>query len=188
MNYKNKIIYIFLVIIILILIALNIQVFINNSFEIKSTVANNTSLINDTSLSQNINTNYNTTTIDEDEQNRKDKLTTLNERQRMQTYFGRYLSYIESKDYESAYNLLYVGFKQTYFPNLNEFIIYAQNSYPQNIVVEYTDIEREGTIFILTVKIRDPLNDTVQTEVSTQQIVVMENDINDFKLSFEVKQ
>ena len=104
----------------------------------------------------------------------------------MQTYFGRYLSYIESKDYQSAYDLLYDGFKQNYFPTLEEFIEYVQNNYPNNIVVEYVNIERQGTIFILTVKLRDALTDTTQTDTLERQVVVTENDINNFKISFSV--
>ena len=98
------------------------------------------------------------------------------------------MSYIESGDYQSAYNLLYDGFKQNYFPTLDKFVTYVQSNYPKNIVVEYTNIEREGTVFILTVKIRDALNDTTQTEVSEQQVVITENNVNDFKLSFAVNE
>lgn len=186
MNAKNKLIYIVLIIIILILIALNIQVYINNNFEVNSIKENSTE--QNLALNQEINTNYNTSSNDEDQQNRDKKVATLNERQRMQTYFGRYLSYIESGDYQSAYDLLYDGFKQNYFPTLDKFVTYAQSNYPKNIVVEYTNIEREGTVFILTVKIRDALNDTTQTEVSEQQVVITENNVNDFKLSFAVNE
>jgi len=187
MNAKNKLIYIILIIIILILIALNIQVYINNNFKVNN-MKNGTEQNSLSALNQEINTNYNTSTSEEDEQNRDNKVATLSERQRMQTYFGRYLSYIESGDYQSAYDLLYEGFKQNYFQTLDKFVTYAQSNYPKNIVVEYTNIEREGTVFILTVKIRDALNDTTQTEVSEQQIVVTENNVNDFKLSFAVSE
>ena len=188
MNTKNKLIYIVLIIIILILVALNLQVYINNNFEVKNMNGNSSEQNSLSALNQEINTNYNTSTNEEDEQNRDNKVATLNERQRMQTYFGRYLSYIESGDYQSAYDLLYDGFKQNYFPTLDKFVTYAQSNYPKNIVVEYTNIEREGTVFILTVKIRDALNDTTQTEVSEQQVVITENNVNDFKLSFAVNE
>ena len=75
---------------------------------------------------------------------------------------------------------------KNYFPTLKDFETYAQNNYPANMVVEYTNIERQGTIFILTVKIRNALSDNTQTDVKEQQIVVTENNVNDFKLSFEV--
>ena len=180
MSEKSKLIFILILISILILIAICLFVFINSNFENANNVQQNTG------LNENINTNYTTTSNEIDDQNRDALVASLNERQRMQTYFGRYLSYIESGDYESAYNLLYDGFKQNYFPTLKDFETYAQNNYPANMVVEYTNIERQGTIFILTVKIRNALNDNTQTDVPEQQIVVTENDVNDFKLSFQV--
>ena len=180
MSEKNKLIIILVLISILIIIAICLFVFINSNFENANNVQQNTG------LNENINTNYTTTSNEVDDQNRDALVASLNERQRMQTYFGRYLSYIESGDYESAYNLLYDGFKQNYFPTLKDFETYAQNNYPANMVVEYINIEREGTIFILTVKIRNALSDNTQTDVKEQQIVVTENNVNDFKLSFEV--
>ena len=180
MSEKSKLIFILILISILILIAICLFVFINSNFENANNVQQNTG------LNENINTNYTTTSNEIDDQNRDALVASLNERQRMQTYFGRYLSYIESGDYESAYILLYDGFKQNYFPTLKDFELYAQNNYPSNMVVEYTNIERQGTIFILTVKIRNALSDNTQTDVKEQQIVVTENNVNDFKLSFEV--
>lgn len=186
MNEKKKITYIVLIIIILVLIAINIIIFMNNYYKDE-----NIALTNETTgetLNENveINTNYSTVSEEVDEENRKDKIATLSEKLRMETYFGQYISLVESKDYEGAYNLLYDGFKQTYFPTIEEFTAYCKNNYPNNIVVEYTDIDREGTIFILKVKLRNPITDSTQTEVSEQQIVIIENDINDFKLSFAV--
>ena len=182
MSEKSKLIFILILISILILIAICLFVFINNSDKTN----NESNALGNTELTENINTNYTTTSNEVDAQNRDKKVASLNEKQRMQTYFGRYLSYIESGNYEEAYNLLYDGFKQNYFPTLEDFESYAQNNYPSNMVVEYTNIERQGTIFILTVKIRNALSDNTQTDVKEQQIVVTENNVNDFKLSFEV--
>lgn len=183
MKEKNKLLYIILTMIILILIAVNIKLFINNQFNVSQ---NENEVSDNKILNQNINTNYNTVSAEEDEENRTNKIATLTERQRMQTYFGTYISYVENEKYQEAYNLLYDGFKQNYFPSIENFTNYVQNNYPSNIVVEYTNIERQGTIFILTVKIRDALNDSTQTEVQENRVVVMENATNDFKLSFEV--
>lgn len=177
MKEKRKLIYILLVIVILILVFLNIRVFINNNFE---KVGNNTK-------NEIINRAYNITTEEEDEQNRKNKLASLDTRNRMQTYFGTYISYIESKDYENAYNLLYDGFKQTYFPTLQDFANYAKDAYPSNIVINYIDISREGTMYILELQIIDALNSNKQTETESMQAVILEEDINDYKISFEIK-
>ena len=185
MKEKKLIINIGLVILVLILIAINIIFFINHNFKEDVASNNETNIVN---TSTNINTEYNLVSEEQDEENRENKIATFNERQRMQTYFGQYISALESKDYESAYNMLYDGFKQNYFSTLQDFTTYAQNHYTSNMVVEYVNIEREGTIFVLTVKIRDPLNDNTQTEVPEQQIVVIENAVNDFKISFAVQQ
>ena len=186
MNDKKKIMYLILIIIIQCSIALNIIMLINHySNEEQTSSVNETNTI---TTNQPINTNYSTESSETDEENRDSKIASLSEQLRMQTYFGQYISLIESKDYQGAYNLLYDGFKQTYFPTLEDFTTYAQNNYPSNMVVEYTNIDREGTIFVLNVKIRNPLTDTTDTETPEQRIVIIENDVNDFKLSFAVNQ
>ena len=186
MKEKNKLKYIILILIILILLALNLQVFISNYETNKENTQD--SIDNQTIQNNQINTNYNTVSKEEEEENRQNKIASLTERQRMQSYFGQYISYIENKDYESAYNLLYDGFKQTYFKTLEEFETYAQSHYPSNIVVEYIDIERQGTLFILTVKVRDALASIDQQGAQEQQVVVMESSTNNFKLSFAVQE
>ena len=183
MKEKNKLNYLILIIVILILIAINLYIFINNYFNTEESLGEINNLNN-----VEINTDYELVSEEEEEENRINKIASLTEKQRMQTYFGQYISYIESKNYEEAYNLLYDGFKQTYFKTLEEFKDYAINNYPNNIVVEYTDIQRQGTIFILTVKVKDALNSIDQEGIEEQQVVIIENSTNDFKLSFEVQQ
>ena len=175
MNDKKKLHYIILVIIILILIAINIKVFISNYFKENEQANENKSQI----------TNI-VSTSEEDAKNRQNKISSLNERTRAQTYFGTYISYIESGQYENAYNLLYDGFKQTYFPTLQEFEKYAAEHYPANMIINYTDISREGTMYIITAEIRDVLSKK-QDEAKSTRIVVMENGVNDYKISFEVE-
>lgn len=186
MKEKNKLNYLILTIVALILVAINLYIFINNYFEKEVEQENNT--INNSLNDIKINTNYAIVSEEEDEENRVNKIATLTEKQRMQTYFGQYISYVESKNYEKAYDLLYDGFKQNYFKTLEEFKSYAENNYPNNIVVEYTNIQRQGTLFILTVKIKDALESIDQEGIEEQQVVVMENSTNDFKISFAVQQ
>ena len=187
MKEKNKLKYLLLIIVILILIAINLYIFINNYFKKNEGLANYNNIINTNLNDVKINSNYATVSEAEDEENRVKKIATLTEKQRMQTYFGQYISYVESKNYEKAYELLYDGFKQNYFKTLDEFRSYAENNYPKNIVVEYTDIQRQGSLFILTVKIKDALDSIDQEGAKEQQVVIIENSTNDFKLSFEVK-
>lgn len=186
MKEKNKLNYLILTIVALILVAINLYIFINNYFEKEVEQENNT--INNGLNDVKINTNYAIVSEEKDEENRVNKIATLTEKQRMQTYFGQYISYVESKNYEKAYDLLYDGFKQNYFKTLEEFKSYAENNYPNNIVVEYTNIQRQGTLFILTVKIKDALESIDQEGIEEQQVVVMENSTNDFKISFAVQQ
>ena len=112
------------------------------------------------------------------------KLETMPERNRIQTYFGRFITYIENKDFENAYKLLNENFKNNYFSNLDSFKNYFEN-YPKNIAVNYTNIERQGEIFVLTVEISDMFDE--EAKKITKRIVVRENGLNDFKISFEVE-
>lgn len=167
---------IIVIIVILILLALNLMVFINNNF--KSDDSEENKIVN-TIVEHNI------ATEEETEQSRKEMLNGYTEATRIKSYVGQYLSYVDSKDYESAYNLLYDEFKNTYFKTLEDFITYAENKYPDEILVEYTNMEREGTIYVLTVNIQDTLDKNF-TPIE-QNIVVRENNLNDFVLSFEVE-
>lgn len=176
MKEKKKLVYIVLTILILIMIFINIKVFMNN-YMTKDNENKNVQATNKV---------YNVTTSEEDEENRKRQIASLDTQKRMQTYFGTYISYIEAKNYEEAYNLLYNGFKQTYFPTLQEFENYAKQKYPNNIVVNYTNIEREGTIYILTVEIKDALA-SKESQAESLQVVVNEQDVNEYELSFEIK-
>lgn len=172
MKEKKKIQYIVLAIVILLLLAINIRVFVSNYFDKKVSKENNRTNI--------------VSTEEEDNKNRENKIASLNEKSRIQTYFGTYISYIESKQYEEAYNLLYDGFKQTYFPTIREFQKYALENYPDNISVNYTDISREGAMYIINAEIRDILNSNKQSGSKSIRVVIMEEDINKFKISFEV--
>ena len=188
MKEKNNLKYLLLIIVVLILIAINLYIFINNYFKKDEEVAKDNNIINTNLNNVEINTNYATVSEEEDERKRVNKIATLTEKQRMQTYSGQYISDVESKNYEKAYDLLYDGFKQNYFKTLEEFKNYAENNYPNNIVVEYTNIQRQGNLFILTVKIKDALDSIDQEGVKEQQVVIIENSTNNFKLSFEIQQ
>ncbi len=180
MKENKKLVYIILTIVILILIAINLKVFISNyigkNIQSDNEVKNNAI----TQIPSNIVSN------DQDNKNREEKIASLSEKNRMQTYFGTYISYIESKDYKSAYNLLYENFKNTYFPTLNDFQNYVIEKYPKNIVINYTDISREGTMYILKLQIKDALNSNINAEQKDMQVVIMEESLNNFKISFEV--
>lgn len=169
---------ILIIIVILILMAINLIIFINH-FNYKNTEENN--------LTNQISTiiKHNIATEEETENSRKEMLNEYSEATRMKTYVGQYLSYIDSEKYEDAYNLLYQNFKNTYFKTLVDFENYAKEKYPSEIMAEYTNMNKEGNIYILSVKIQDPTNKEYKT--LEQNIVIQENDLNDFVLSFNVE-
>ena len=174
MDKKIKII--LLIILALILLAINIMVYISNND--KSKIKENDNQVN-TIIEHNI------ATEEETENSRKEMLNEYSEATRMKTYVGQYLSYIDSEKYEDAYNLLYQNFKNTYFKTLVDFENYAKEKYPSEIMAEYTNMNKEGNIYILSVKIQDPTNKEYKT--LEQNIVIQENDLNDFVLSFNVE-
>lgn len=174
MDKKIKII--LLIILALILLAINIMVYISNND--KSKIKENDNQVN-TIIEHNI------ATEEETENSRKEMLNEYSEATRMKTYVGQYLSYIDSEKYEDAYNLLYQNFKNTYFKTLVDFENYAKEKYPSEIMAEYTNMDKEGNIYILSVKIQDPTNKEYKT--LEQNIVIQENDLNDFVLSFNVE-
>lgn len=176
MDKKLKIILIAMAI--LGLIALNLIVYINEHKPQTADVNNATNIIN-TIVEHNI------ATEEETEENRKEMLSNSTEATRMKTYIGQYISAIDSKDYETAYNMLYQEFRNTYFKTLEEFITYVESKYPDEIMVTYNNMEREGTIYIITISIQNPLDSSFQAV--EQNIVIQEKGLNDFTLSFNVE-
>ena len=124
----------------------------------------------------------------EDNANEKEieGLQTADERTRMQQYCGKFIRYIENKEYSKAYEYLYPDFKNNYFPTLEEFSAYVQEKFPKDlIIVDYTNIERQGQYYILFTTITTPLDTNYSME---QEFFLVENDFNDFMISFEVKE
>lgn len=108
------------------------------------------------------------------------------ERTRIQQYCGKFLKYIENKEYDKAYELLYPDFKNNYFKTVENFKKYAEEKFPQTLIaVEYNNIERQGQYYILFTKIKAPLNVEYSMD---QKFILVENGFNDFKISFDVKQ
>ena len=170
----KRVINILLAIVVLILLAINIKIFINNHKE-KADIEQNSDIEN--SIIQN--------DVQDDTQNAiTSKVADMTERSRMQTYFGTFISYIEEKNYESAYKLLNENFKNNYFSTLEQFETYIQK-YPKDIAVDYKKIERQGELFVLTVEIKDVFNKEVQA--ITQRVVIRELGVNQFTISFQVE-
>lgn len=167
------------IIVLLILICINIAYVINNILkdpERKETTKTNT----------NTNTTQSTVSVDEAYMNRLKK---MGERDRMEHYFGKYITYIEKKEYEKAYDLLYPEFKNRYFKTLEEYKNYIQEKYPKDMIsVNYNNIERQGEYYVLFIEIVDLSNSSKNDEKKiTQKVVLYEKDYDDFVLSFDVQ-
>lgn len=113
-----------------------------------------------------------------------EELKGMGEASRMKFYVSKYISYIEEGDYESAYNLLYDEFKQSYFKTQEEFTAYVKNKYSDIITLDYEKTERLGPYYVVTVNFKDLINDTKNY---TQLFVLKENGFNDFVLSFQAE-
>lgn len=146
-------------------------------------------------LDENIETNTITNisenvTAEEIEQNAKDRelegLKDADERTRIQQYCGTFIRHIENGEYDKAYDLLYPDFRNNYFKTLEDFTKYVQEKFPSDLIlVSYDNIERQGQYYILFTTITSPLQPDYSME---QRFFFVENDFNDFKVSFEVKQ
>ena len=113
-----------------------------------------------------------------------DELASLNERDRMERYVGNFIKKLEKKDYENAYEMLYDNFKQNYFPTLKSFEEYAKTKFPTTISVEYTNLERNGEVYVLWVVVSNPL--ASKDSGKEMNFVIQENDLNDYVMSFSV--
>lgn len=106
------------------------------------------------------------------------------EKTRMKEYIVRYHQLLLEKNYEKAYDLLYPAFKENYFRTLEEYKEYCERTYPDFSCIEYGDFQREGTIYIWDICIKDVLD--TEDEGIVQKFVIKENDFEDFQLSFQV--
>ncbi len=115
---------------------------------------------------------------------KKNDLGQMSERDRMEYYISSFITAVENKDYEEAYEMLYEDFKKNYFPTFTSFEEYASTKFPNEISLNYTNIERNGTVYVMWVELYNPLgNKDSKIEMN---FVVQENDLNDFDLSFTV--
>lgn len=113
------------------------------------------------------------------------ELKSMSETNRIHQYFSEYINSVDERDYELAYGYLYPEFKQNYFPDQASFETYVDENYPKYLGIEYEDIERQGSYYILTVRIYNALDEEV-TEYVKQKFIVYELEFGEFVLSFQV--
>lgn len=157
-------------IIVLIIIAIVIIVLINNQ---------NSKNKNRNELDDN--------TLEQIEQNALiENLADMTELNRVQTYFGEFLEYIESENYSEAYNHLNENFKNKYFGTLEKFTNYVKTKYPKNLYVKYPTYERQGEVYILTVTIGEIFNENFAE--FEQRVVIRENGANQYTISLQLEE
>ena len=113
------------------------------------------------------------------------ELKSTSETNRIHRYFSEYINLIDLKEYEKAYSYLYPEFKDNYFPEFDSFKKYVQELYPEFIGIQYKDIERQGSYYILTIHFYDALAEGFN-EFHEQKFVIYEKDFGEFVLSFQV--
>ncbi len=115
---------------------------------------------------------------------KKNELGDMGERDRMEYYVGSFLSAVENKKYEEAYEMLYKDFRKNYFPTFSDFENYAKTKFPTMISIEHTNFERNGDVYVLWSNLSNPMgNKNSSIEIN---FIIKENDLNDFDLSFKV--
>lgn len=120
----------------------------------------------------------------ETEEEKITKLKQKTEAERIKTYLGDYFKYIETKDYDSAYDLLYPQFKQDYFPTIDDFKKYIQEQdFPELLTIDYDSITTQGELYIVTLRIGN-MQARSDTQKVEKKFILKENNYNDYSISF----
>lgn len=121
------------------------------------------------------------------EQIELEKIQNMSERNRIEYYAKTFLNYIETNEYSKAYSLLNIDFRKNYFSSSEkEFEEYCKNTFPQMMDIQFTNFERNGDVYVIWITITDVINGTKDSGREFN-IVVKENNYNDFELSFSKK-
>lgn len=174
-----------MIIIIILIIILFLIVTWNNLKKQKVSDSNSNIIQNNTESNYQI--DVNTMTEEEKKENEKiiKRLKKSSETERIRTYLGTYFKYIEKKDYDSAYKLLYPKFKENYFQTVEDFKKYIEElNLPEMLMIDYDDIYMQGEYYIVTVNIGDLLNRAALKQEKT--LILQENGYNDYYISFKM--
>ncbi|MCI8412125.1 MAG: hypothetical protein HFJ40_06855 [Clostridia bacterium] len=169
---KNKKLLISLIIIcvLIILIILNIL--------IKENKRKNTNIENQKAIEQE--------NQEQEEGELLEELKSVSESERIKIYISKYFKYIENKDYNSAYELLYPEFRNNYFPTIEDYEKYIEEQdYPGLLTIDYNDIYMQGEYYIVTVKIGDMITRSETTKIE-KQLIIQENGYNDYYISVKM--
>ena len=112
----------------------------------------------------------------------KKELSEKGERDRMEHYVSEFIMAVENNEYEEAYDMLYSEFKANLFPSLEKFEEFAKEKFPKFASIEFVNIERNGDIYVIWIKMSDSLGS--KGSYKGMNFVVREKDLDDFELSF----
>lgn len=114
------------------------------------------------------------------------KLKKKTEAERIKSYLGSYFRYVEKKDYNSAYNLLYQDFKNNYFSTIEEYKKYMEEQdWPELLTIDYDTINTQGDLYIVTVRIGN-MTARSETQKIEKTFIIKENDYNNYYISFKI--
>jgi hypothetical protein len=111
-------------------------------------------------------------------------LSDMSEEERIEYYCGEFFKLLDREDYESAYAILYDEYKENFFPTYENFKKYIETYFPENFALSYQNIERLGDIYVLWISVKDTLNGSKYGHNFDMNVVIQENDYNDYVLSF----
>ena len=117
------------------------------------------------------------------EQEKLQDLYEKSESQRMETYCADFFKLIDDDNYGEAYKLLYSDYKENYFPTLENFKRYFEDYFPKDFGLSYTNIERLGDIYVLTVNVKDTVNGSYGHSFD-MYVVIKETKLNEYVISF----
>ena len=114
----------------------------------------------------------------------KANLSGMTEQERMTFYCADFFKMVDNGRFEEAYDLLYSEYKENYFPTFNNFKKYFQDNFPSDFSLKYTNIERLGSIYVMWVAVSDNVNGSKYGHNFEMNVVLQENDLNDYVISF----
>jgi hypothetical protein len=111
-------------------------------------------------------------------------LSDMSEEERIEYYCGEFFKLLDREDYETAYSILYDEYKENFFPTYENFKKYIETYFPESFALSYQNIERLGDIYVLWVSVKDTLNGSKYGHNFDMNVVIQENNYNDYVLSF----
>lgn len=119
-------------------------------------------------------------------QERVNKINQMTERDRIEYYFSEFIKAVEYEKYDEAYKMLNNDFKKNYFPTIDDFSKYVKNNFPMEIGINYNNIERNGSLYVLWITMVNPIS-VNKDSAKEMNIVIKEHAVGEFEMSFSVE-